>query len=261
MINVINIYLFLCLRNSKINILSFVLLLSLFLDSPTLGPKFSDLKKKWLKMDTKKYNVINFNAKKYKNKKFLKLKNEAIAFLKSIATKPVIRDDYKEIIELCLILLGERTFLGPKFSFKAPQGMSRARWMSKIIYGAKLFLFADQFSLTPDEIENLELFCVFTCLVYIKPWLTTCFPTEAATNDLNFIQNANMFKDLAPKLTLEVNKKFSRHSWYLAGNCLSYGYLRLTKMFLIYLICPDSWKYVLNSSYFFRIHIYYSLNL
>lgn len=215
------------------------LIKSLFLDSPQLGQKFSDLKKKWLRMDKTKFNVINFNAKKYKDKKILKLKKEAITFLKYVSTKPVIRDDYKEIIELCLVLLGERNFLGSKFSFKAPQGMSRARWMSKIIYGAKLFLFHDQFSLTSDEVDDLEMFCVYTSLVYIKPWLSTCFPCEAAITDLTFIQNTKIFNEIAPKITSEVEKKFSRHSWYLAGNVLSnfilfFGSTSIIICFLIY---------------------------
>lgn len=75
--------------------------------------------------------------------------------------------------------------------------MSNERCMAKVIYGAKLFLFRHHFNFTPVEIENVEFFCIYDCVVYVKPRLLTCFPNEATLCDLNFIQNNNVFKEFS----------------------------------------------------------------
>ena len=52
------------------------------------------------------------------------------------------RDDYRELLELWLIVLGEKPPRGIKF--RAPGAMHRARWMAKVLYALKIILFKDQ---------------------------------------------------------------------------------------------------------------------
>ena len=55
-------------------------------------------------------------------------------------------NDYKEFLELSLIYLGEIPALS--IHFQAPGAMHRARWMAKVIYSIKMWLFCRQFIMT-----------------------------------------------------------------------------------------------------------------
>lgn len=58
------------------------------------------------------------------------------------------RDDYKELIELILLALGEESIGEKPITIKRPGAVHRARWMAKIIYAIKIFLFRKQFNIT-----------------------------------------------------------------------------------------------------------------
>ena len=64
------------------------------------------------------------------------------------------REDYKELLELWVIALGKSPLRGIKF--KSPGAMHRVRWMAKLIYAIKLFLFRHQ--LTDSKRQNYILF-------------------------------------------------------------------------------------------------------
>ena len=48
------------------------------------------------------------------------------------------RDDYREFLELCMIFVGGNKESYIFQEFKAPGGVSNARWMSKAIYAIKI---------------------------------------------------------------------------------------------------------------------------
>jgi len=52
------------------------------------------------------------------------------------------RDDYKEVIELCVIYLGGD--LQKSVSFKRPGAIHKARWMVKLLYSIQLCLVEEQ---------------------------------------------------------------------------------------------------------------------
>jgi hypothetical protein len=52
------------------------------------------------------------------------------------------RDDYKELIELSLIFLGEKT--PAEFIFQKPCAIHKACWITVAVYGLKMYLFRDQ---------------------------------------------------------------------------------------------------------------------
>lgn len=52
------------------------------------------------------------------------------------------RDDYIEFLDLVLLFLGETE----ESNIRKPDAVSRARWMSRIIYSLKIFLFKHQYS-------------------------------------------------------------------------------------------------------------------
>jgi hypothetical protein len=71
------------------------------------------------------------------------------------------RDDYQELIELTMILLGT-----PSTTIHW-----RARWMAKLLYAMKIFLFRDILKLTTINETQLRRFVQFGALLYTKAWI------------------------------------------------------------------------------------------
>ena len=83
------------------------------------------------------------------------------------------RDDYRELLKLWMISLGHKQPGGKAISFIQPGALHRARWMAKLIYSIKIFLFYEQFSLTNKEKTGLLQFLLFVTQVYLKVWFQT----------------------------------------------------------------------------------------
>lgn len=72
------------------------------------------------------------------------------------------------MLNLILIFLGENE--EEKFIIQAPGAFHRARWMAKIIYNLKIYMFRSQFELKFEVLEGLNIFNVFIAKVDIK-WI------------------------------------------------------------------------------------------
>ena len=99
-------------------------------------------------------------------------------FVRMMLSIEQVRCDYKELLELTLIILGKCETKSPRFeepteepelttihldgdlnkplSFKKPGAVHHARWMAKAIYMLKLHLFRDQVILLESEREKLS---------------------------------------------------------------------------------------------------------
>ena len=75
------------------------------------------------------------------------------------------RDDYREFLELCTIFVGGNKESYIFKEFKAPGGVSNARWMSKAINAIKIVLFTCQFTLLPELLEGLTSVALFVAVV------------------------------------------------------------------------------------------------
>ena len=95
-------------------------------------------------------------------------------------------DDYREFLELCMIFVGGNKESYIFKEFKAPGGVSNARWMSKAIYAIKIVLFRRQFTLPPELLEGLTSVALFVAVVYGKFWFQAPLAHLAAFNDLIF---------------------------------------------------------------------------
>ena len=92
------------------------------------------------------------------------------------------REDYREILELALIFVGGVPPRG--LTFRKPGAIHRARFMSRLIYALKIYIFRDAgFKMTAREIRGLGDFCVFGVAAYIKPWFLSRLSTAAPAND------------------------------------------------------------------------------
>lgn len=67
------------------------------------------------------------------------------------------RDDYQEFRELSLIFLGSSPKSG--IQFHGPGAMYRARWLAKVLYSIKIWLFHEQFKMTAAERRDRSIFC------------------------------------------------------------------------------------------------------
>ncbi|XP_043216604.1 uncharacterized protein LOC122378950 [Amphibalanus amphitrite] len=122
------------------------------------------------------------------------------------------RDDYRELLELCVIALGGVPKRGVRFS--RPGALHRARWMAKGIYAVKTFLFREQFRLTAAEARGIRRCALFVVRTYAAACFRTPFAAAAPALDLAFMNalHANPDKELS-KATVPV---FGRHLWYLS---------------------------------------------
>lgn len=92
------------------------------------------------------------------------------------------RDDYRELLQLSLLFLGAEC--SADLNVQAPGAFHRARWMAKLIYCLKIFLFRSQFRMTARELSALGHFNTFVLKVYLKAWFTCACASSAPQNDL-----------------------------------------------------------------------------
>lgn len=126
-------------------------------------------------------------------------------------TKSHPRDDYKEMIELVLIFLGEGDF-----EIKKPGPTSHARWMGKALHSHKIFIFRSQFRLTKRETDGLRDICLFIVKLYVQVWFECTNAISAPLLDLNFIQKAMQYSEIDAAISATILKKMSNHLWYIS---------------------------------------------
>ena len=116
--------------------------------SPSSGPNiqlFQRFQQFWRNINHKNFRPLEDPHLELPHVK--KLKEDVVQFLKEIlSTKNeyMPRDDYKEMIELSLLVLGVSSEENV-YHFKLPGAYHVARWMAKVIYCLKIFLFRDEF--------------------------------------------------------------------------------------------------------------------
>lgn len=80
-----------------------------------------------------------------------------------------------ELLYLTIPFLGD---ISVSSTIQAPEAYHCARWMAKLIYSLKIYLFRSQFKLTSKELRGLRQFSQFVVTVYLKAWFTdvsVCF--------------------------------------------------------------------------------------
>jgi hypothetical protein len=76
------------------------------------------------------------------------------------------QDDYKKLLKLTILFLGEKPQNG--IFFKVPGSVNHARWMAKALYTLKIFLFRNEFKLTLNEHNAFRDLCIFIVRIYVK---------------------------------------------------------------------------------------------
>lgn len=155
------------------------------------------------------------------------------------------REDYRELLILVLIFLGVDTTAG---NIRAPGAFHRARWMAKLIYCVKIFIFRSQFHLTSGELSGLRKFLIFTFQVckkiylfmstvyhidflfkyliqiYLKVWYTAPSPVAAPRTDLNLLKDLLEYKVKNKTVGGAALKSFTGHLWYLSETLIALAF-------------------------------------
>jgi hypothetical protein len=127
------------------------------------------------------------------------------------------RDDYMELLELVIIFLGGVPPRG--VHFLKPGALHRARFMAKLLYSYKIFLFRDtNFKLTERERKGLAEVCLFGVQAYVKSWMLCSVPSMAPSNDLQLLKKLAILNSIASKCALN---KFLGHLWYLSEDLVA----------------------------------------
>ena len=130
--------------------------------------------------------------------------------------KRQIRNDYQELIELTMLVVGSGPF---KIHWRAPGAVHHARWMAKLLYAMKIFLFRDQrevFSLTRNEETQIKRFVQFGALLYTKAWTEAPLAAEAPRGDMQLWLDIGKYQVIDREISHEARKVLERHLWYLS---------------------------------------------
>ena len=132
------------------------------------------------------------------------------------------RDDYREFLELALLILGgtpERKH--GVYKIHRPGADHHARWMSKAIYTLKLTLLQHQFPDIPwHKKKKLEKMTFFILFGYMESWFRSSSLFSAANNDLNLYRRLLKFSKFHKKLSQVTLTVLQRHTWYLSEELL-----------------------------------------
>lgn len=161
---------------------------------------------------------------KRENYEGLVITSETSAFVESmknflndvILQKLPIRDDYKELIELTMIVLGSPP---AKIHWRAPGGIHHARWMAKLLYAMKIILFRSQrdvFILSKKEEIRLQRFVQFGALLYTKAWIEAPLAAEAPGQDMKLWIDLKKYQAIDSGISLAACHVLEHHLWYLS---------------------------------------------
>lgn len=149
------------------------------------------------------------------------LRREMIIFYTDAIKYKQPREDYLELLRLCLLFLGGTSGLNNE-TFRAPGPMHHARWMSKALYALKIVLFKSQLTLTVRETKGLTDFALFVALVYGRFWHEAPLAANAPFNDAQMLTALENYPN---RVVAEAAKSaLSRHLWYFSEQLIGLAF-------------------------------------
>jgi hypothetical protein len=139
------------------------------------------------------------------------------------------RADYRELLSLTIIFLGGTPPSG--VTFKSPGALHRARWMARLLYAFKLYIFGTTntvnglFKLTAHEEAGLrELLCFAIAGGYIEAWFSAPDVISAPRNDIILLQRLSSYSKKRPFVAAGAIKKILGHLWYLSEELIAIAF-------------------------------------
>lgn len=190
----------------------------------TTGPQpdiFKRFQNTWLTINKEKYEIGITDKLINKHLTPEVIKNISDD-LKVKLTECQPRDDYKELMLLVLVFVGELD--GHVVGFRTPGAIHHARWMAKAIYSLKIFLFRSQFKMSNEEQNALGDICVFLVKLYCKAWFNAPKAYLAPKQDLELLRSLFEYQKIDKDISVKALAKCSNHLWYLNSELVGLAY-------------------------------------
>ena len=189
---------------------------------PSSGPEiqlFKRFKGNWAELDKTAPEAMEMDDM---SEHLLNRRSDLLADFQYLLDGQHPRDDYRELLELSIIVLGGQPKRG--ILIARPGALHRARWMAKIIYAIKVFLFRnqDKFKLTRNELSKIKRFVEFSVSTYVAPWYKAPNPTAAPTQDLALLKELVAYPD--KEIAKFTSEKLGRHLWYLSERLVALAF-------------------------------------
>ncbi|KAK3909520.1 Putative uncharacterized transposon-derived protein [Frankliniella fusca] len=129
-------------------------------------------------------------------------------------TRADTRADYRQLLELVVIFLGENPFNPQPIHFSPPIAVSSVRFMARVICCLMIQIFAltGEFEVDPTQLANIREQNLFFVSSYLKPWYTATHVTSAPQTDLNLMK-AILTYEQSKKVPEVAANVFKNHLW------------------------------------------------
>ena len=142
-----------------------------------------------ISIKTVRKKIFDINSVSYRHRAFFINHKEIITSkLKELQREGAYqRDDYKELLNLVLMYLGEND----DYVIHKPGATHKARWLMKLLHSLKIVILeeslpSDFFGRRGDKKIKINRFVTFFIFCYINWWFSCPIATSAAKNDLLF---------------------------------------------------------------------------
>lgn len=177
------------------------------------NPMFKEVHDRWPSIDKTSPRVLDIaECSEWLQQKRLDALDE-LRLILSRDREFLPRDDYRELAELAMMVLGEAPPRGVHLS--VPGACHQARWMAQNLYLFKMYMFQDQLGYSTGERAKIEKMVIFNAIFYVPYWFRCSSAVDAAINDLRFIQDMTEFIKYYPVIASVAMKKLKAHAWYL----------------------------------------------
>ena len=174
---------------------------------------FSDIKEEWESHNITSQTEFITLSKDLQGRQVALDFYEELLMRRNRRNEMTIRDDYRELAECAVLVLGELPPSG-KIIWRKPGACHKARFCAFGIYSFKALAFAKQFDWDDDTIAGLRQFCAFTAIIYIPYFLSSSIGCDATVNDLDLYKKLYAYKNTDAQLAEESLVVHRRHGWY-----------------------------------------------
>ena len=172
---------------------------------------------------TSKKQLFDINSVESKHKVFFSDQRLfVISTLKEVQKKGAYkRDDYKELINLVLMYLGENE----NYEIHKPGATHKARWLMKLLHTLKIVMLEKSlpnmiFGRSKRMSVQIKRFVLFLVFCYVPWWFTCPIATSAARNDILFYQTMCNFQDIDNEISKAVKTSIQHHQWYIVSEMI-----------------------------------------
>ena len=183
---------------------------------------FAHIKEVWSTLDTSSGATITTLSPDAQSKREVMDFYRELLLRRNKKEEVMIRDDYRELAELAVILVGETPPSG-RITWKKQGACNKARFCAFGIYSMKALAFSEQLELDIETIEGLRQVCSFLVLIYILHFLSSSIGCDSAVNDISLFKKLFAYKSVDSRLADEALVVLRRHCWYLIPEVIPFS--------------------------------------